>query len=95
VKTCLIFNPYKAREVKNGEASSRALRSIFGSWPPHYRGFETIFYEENMSAPCPTPHQAARLYLFKIRRRWESKVSAAVPTYKITGEQDGKPRMQW
>jgi hypothetical protein len=55
VKICLISNPYKIRGVKNGEASSKALRSIFGSWPPHYWGFETIFYEEKMSAPRPTP----------------------------------------
>jgi len=40
------------------------------------------------------PNLAARLYLFKIRCRRESKVSAAVPTYEITGEQDGEHRMQ-
>lgn len=43
LKTRLIFNPYKVRELKNGEASSKAPRSIFGPWPPTTGGSRQFF----------------------------------------------------
>ena len=56
VKTCLIFNPYKIREVKNGEASSKALLSIFGSCPPPpLPGFRDDFLRGEVVSPTRNP----------------------------------------